>query len=273
MIDPSSSQPHNPSSSTAKIQFPNTGTVPNSLSKAFLHRTIHDAGHDLKSPLFVIRGYSQLLQRVEDKDALNRGIKLMEQASYKLEHTINGLVELMDIYTASDLKEENLQLNQIIDEATIDLHDKYEAVDFTIHHTISEEEHLLFEESFLKTILSCLLDNAIRHNQDREILQLSIEFNRMEDGKAVLVVEDNGKGIDKESDLNIIKKPFYKFGENTETVGVGLAKVEAIAQVTNNSFSIESEVWNGTKCSFYFMHQVGAKEIKQEQPKGARGEA
>lgn len=240
-------------------------SIPAFLSKSFLYRTIHDAGHDLKSPLFVIRGYSQLLQRVDDKDAINRGIKLMEEASYKMEYTVNGLVELMDIYTAPNTEKENNKLASTIEKVSANLSNTFENIGTVLSHNIDDNVNVFFDKSFLKTILSCVVDNAIRHNQDQENLKVYISYNQLTDGSAVLEIEDNGKGIDMNTEQQKLRKPFYKFSESAEAVGIGLAKVEAVAQVTNNKFTIDSGIGKGTICSFYFKNQVGpAKEIKGE---------
>jgi len=69
------------------------------VTNSFLNKTVHAAGHDLRSPLFIIRSYSQLLQKTQEKRILHQGLQLMDEATKTMEKTINEFVGLIDIYT------------------------------------------------------------------------------------------------------------------------------------------------------------------------------
>jgi len=222
------------------------------LSSTFLHRTVHDAGHDLRSPLFVIRGYTQLLQKTEDKGCLKRGIKLMEEASFKMEKTINGFVELMDIYTLPNQEIEPLSAEPIIDATILELSPAESLQNaITFRKNIIHTDIILFNKGYFTTIVKCLLENAISHNSEQDQLNIYIAFEKI-DNDIVLTIQDDGQGIDPMADKNKLKKPFFKYTENPDQVGLGLAKVEAIAKVTGNQFDLESVHGAGTLCQFIF---------------------
>ena len=210
------------------------------VTNSFLHKTVHAAGHDLRSPLFIIRSYSQLLQRTKEQKVLNNGLQLMDEATVKMEKTINELVGLIDIYTLP-----------FPAKTAVSFEDAFETAQFQLVKLISKNQpkfsydfntfpSVQFDEKYLIDVLTFLIDNSIRHNQEKEDLEIIVSSKTI-NGNLVLSVQDNGKGIEEDSEK--VKSAFYSntTGEDVECIGMGLAKVQAIAQVSQNSFSLESK--------------------------------
>lgn len=240
--------------STRTTKIGNQKHLSTNLPIPFLHQTIHDVGHDLRSPLFVIRGYSQLLQKTQEKERLERGFQLMEEASVKMEKIINGFVQLMDIYTVPSAKMELISLNTILKKVESALMGEKNETQVTINKNFPSNSQVYYNQQYLYTILYSLLDNSVRHNQNQEDLEITIDLTN-EKNDIFLNITDNGKGIDLTTDKEKIKQPFYKQEESTDSVGIGLAKVQAIAQVSQSTFHIESKKEKGTKCIFVFKDQ------------------
>jgi len=221
------------------------------ITNSFLHKTLHAAGHDLRSPLFIIRSYSQLLQRTQEKKLLDNGLQLMDEATIKMEKTINELVHLIDIYTLP-----------FPDKTTVSFEAAYETAQFQLVHLINKYQPKLtfdfnnfpsvhFDEKYLTDIFSYLIDNAIRHNANKEDLEIKISSKKV-DNDLVLTIQDNGRGI--EDDPENVQSPFYTYTtqEDTECVGMGLAKLQAIAKMSQNLFYLQSKPGVSTTVSFVF---------------------
>lgn len=226
---------------------------PFTLPKNFLYQTCHTLGHDLKSPLFVIRSYAQLLQRTQDPEKLDRGLKLVDEASYKLEHIINGFVQLMDIYTIPYVDIDTISFEEImltIESQLSPIHERF------CKHIVTDfgVQTVKFNKDYLITILFSLVDNALKHNPEKEDLQIKISTVPMRGDRFALVIEDNGKGVDISSQgmKDKLKQPFYRADKNDSGIGIGLAKVNAIARMTNCDFAFDSKVGLGVKCTFIF---------------------
>lgn len=220
------------------------------LSNSLLHKTVHAAGHDLRSPLFVIRSYSQLLQKTQEKKLLENGFQLMDEATTKMEKTINELVGLIDLYTLPFPTKKMVSFEIAIESAKLQLTKLINKHQPKLYHDFNDFSTVNFNEQYLANILVFLIDNAIRHNAEKENLEIKISSKKT--GKdLVLVVQDNGQGI--KDDPENVKAAFYTYtsNEDPECVGMGLAKVQAIAQVSQNSFLIESKP-GLTKVSFVF---------------------
>ncbi len=220
------------------------------VTNSFLHKTVHAAGHDLRSPLFVIRAYSQLLQKTQEKNVLDQGLQLMDQATGRMEKTINEFVHLIDLYTLPFPEKTTVSFESALETAQFQLVNLIHQYQPTFSFDFADFPTTHFHEKYLIDILTYLLDNAIRHNTDQENLTVKV-YSKMINNKVTLVVEDNGKGI--EDDPNKVSSPFYTYTkeEQPECVGMGLAKVKAIAQVSQCSFSLESEA-GVTRACFVF---------------------
>jgi len=171
----------------------------------------------------------------------------MEKASYKMEYLIDGLVQLVDLYTTPVADYTSLCFKEALDSIK-QAHKISEQIN--ISFDFNSAPKVLFHQPHLYTILHNLLDNAIRHNQGKENLKIEITAKKKND-TIFLRVADNGVGIH-EKQIEQVTNPFYKHSEDEMLVGLGLSKIAAIAKVTNCSFSIESCKDLGTTCQFIF---------------------
>jgi len=170
---------------------------------------------------------------------LKNGFQLMNEATVKMEKTINEFVGLIDIYTLPFPEKTNVSFEAAFETVQFELVSLLNQYQPTLSCDFDSFPTTLFNEKYLIDILTYLLDNAIRHNTDRQDLEIKV-FSKKINDQLVLVVEDNGQGI--EDDPEKVSNPFYTYTkeEQPECVGMGLAKVQAIAQVSQGSFSLES---------------------------------
>ncbi len=223
----------------------------NDLSKPFLNKLIHAAGHDMRSPLFVIRSYSQLLQRTQERERIEKGFKLIAEATVTMEATLSSFVQLMDIYTLPVPKSEHLGFNEIFEKVKVQLYNeiKQHQPQFIVDFKACPE--VVFSSDFLMEIMFNLIDNSIRHNPEKEDLVIKIETLTNYE-RTVLQISDNGKGIKDLKEIEKIKQPFYSITNDVNSSGIGLSKIQAIAQVSESYFEIESPTGFGMICKFIF---------------------
>ena len=230
-------------------EFPSQTTT--NLSNHFLNKLIHVAGHDLRSPMFVIRSYSQLLQRTQEKERLEKGLKLISDATVTMEKTLTSFVQLIDIYTNPVPTTENLFFNEIFERVKIQLYNEIKEFQPKFIVDFQTCQEVQFPSDFLKEIMLNLFDNSMRHNSERKDLLIKV-CTYKEGNRTVLEIADNGNGIEEEKELENIMQPFYSVSDDSNCAGIGLSKVQAIAKVCNGLFEIESSHGFGMKCKFYF---------------------
>ena len=121
------------------------------ISNGFLHELTHSVGHDLRSPMFVIRSYSQLLKKNQDKDRLDRGLNMIGEATLNMEKIIDGLVQLVDIYTLPTPNYEKLDFKTVFDAVQVQLYNELEQFSpklVTNFSAIASVLTLLFQTDF-----------------------------------------------------------------------------------------------------------------------------
>jgi signal transduction histidine kinase len=109
--------------------------------------------------------------------------------------------------------------------------------------------------------VSNLIDNAVRFTPDGGHITISF---RSDEGKAEVVVEDNGCGIAPE-DLPRIFDRFYRVDRSrgSEGTGLGLALVKSIAQLHGGSIDVASHLEVGTRFTLRFPVKPENYEVRR----------
>src|SRR5690606_27657834 len=98
----------------------------------------------------------------------------------------------------------------------------------------------------LKVILNNIISNAIRYRNGRDpVINIDVI---VEENTARLVIEDNGKGIDKEHLPNLCKM-FYRATDDGAGSGLGLYIVKETMDKLQGKINIESTLGKGTTVS------------------------
>ena len=105
---------------------------------------------------------------------------------------------------------------------------------------------IIGREEMISELVINLTDNAIRYNRPGGYVHVNV---LKKDGKACLVVDDNGIGIPKEQHDRIFER-FYRVDKSrsreTGGTGLGLAIVKHIVMLHNASITVDSAPGIGT---------------------------
>ncbi len=201
--------------------------------------------HELRNPLNVILGYSELLLRMREIEQSPRLVQMGEalrrnaQAQSQL---INDLLDLSRLQRGKiSLNQETVSLPAILDNAveTVRTDAAAKGVEIRLH---SGEQLLLVEGDRLRLqqIAWNILNNAVKFTPASGSIDISL---RPEDDRAVLSVTDTGQGID----LSFLPHVFEMFrqadGSNRRRhggLGIGLALVRQLVQLHGGTISAES---------------------------------
>lgn len=112
----------------------------------------------------------------------------------------------------------------------------------------------LDEIADVKTAVSEAVTNAIIHGYENEKGKVMLSCT-MEEGEAVITVEDNGKGI---LDVTKAMEPFYTTKPELERSGMGFAFMEAFM----DEVLVESQSGAGTKVT---MKKIIGKKEEENQ--------
>lgn len=220
-------------------------------SNADLERFAYVASHDLKTPLRVITGYAQMLdRRYRDKldDEANEYIAFLTAGTKRMYRLITDLLHYSRINSqakplqpvsaarAADIAVANLKA--VIEESGASV-------------TIASLPTIEADESQLSSLFQNLLGNAIKYRHPERPPAIQIEAVRLSSSIWRFAVKDNGIGIEPEH-FERIFVIFQRLHADSayEGTGIGLALCQRIVTRLGGRIWVESKPGEGS--TFYF---------------------
>lgn len=204
-------------------------------------RFVSDASHELRTPISVIQGYTNLLARwgKDDRKVLEESITALQSEAENMNHLIEELLFLarQDSGTLKITKEQ-FQLSEIVTEIL------YETKLIDTGHLVASEKHedfqIFADRKLLKEAVRILVDNSIKYTPPGGTIKINCY---QKNNKGIISVEDNGIGISKEDLPNIFTR-FYRADESRakESGGTGLGLTIAKLIIDNHQGKIN--VWS-----------------------------
>src|SRR6266496_5422656 len=217
---------------------------------AELERFTYTVSHDLKSPLFTIRGFLGYLEQDAlsgNYERLRADIQRITDATNKMQRLLSELLELSRI---GRLKNESTSFSfeELAREALELVHGRIMERGIVVH--IDENLPGVYgDRARIVEVLQNLLDNAAKFVGEQKEPRIEIGQSGEEDGKPILCVRDNGMGIAPEH-FDRIFGLFNKLDPQTDGTGVGLALVKRIIEIHGGRIWVESEAGKGS--TFFF---------------------
>lgn len=186
-------------------------------------------GHDVRSPLTVIRGGISTVLRVEKDFKHRQSTELLRAAdrhARRLETLANDLLDLARLEEGRlDLRVTETPLARVL-EKTLSYIDLPEEVKIELEPGLTVKA----DERRLEQIIYNLVANALKHGEPPFVLQ-----GNSVDGTARLDICDAGPGVPPEEQDHLFE-PFRSEGEDG-SVGYGLAIVKALAEAQNGKIT------------------------------------
>jgi PAS domain S-box-containing protein len=217
---------------------------------AELERFTYTVSHDLKSPLFTIRGFLGYLEKDAfsgNQERLRTDVQRISDATDKMQRLLNELLELSRI---GRLKNEsvNVPFDELAHEAVELVQGRIMEHNITVD--IESDLPMVFgDRQRLVEVLQNLVDNAAKFMGNQKEPRIEIGQWGEEDGKPVFFVKDNGIGIQPEHHERIFGL-FNKLDVKSDGTGIGLALVKRIVEVHGGRIWVESAAEKGA--AFYF---------------------
>ncbi|NCX68121.1 MAG: DUF3329 domain-containing protein [Betaproteobacteria bacterium] len=222
-------------------------------SEAIRKQFISDVSHELKTPLTVIMGNSELMlnadiEQKQQKILLNA---TLDQAQ-RMNTLIADLISLNRVDTTKTiLRDKKVMVTDLKNQILSSLSSLRLKKDISFEFNIDSKKNILGSFSEVYSALENLVSNAFRYTDKGSI---SINWSIIK-GQGVLSVTDSGIGISK-AHLNKITDRFYRVdtdrSRNSGGTGLGLAIVKNIMDHHNGSIEIKSDTSKGSTFSLVF---------------------
>lgn len=216
-------------------------------------RFVSDASHELRTPVTVMLGYSDMLTRwgSEDEEILDEGIAAMRSEA----ENMKSLIERLLFLARTDLNRQALN-REVIDMAALlaDVAQKGQLI--ATQHTLTLRENaparICGDAVMIRQMLRIFLDNAVKYTPAGGKIFLA---SQREGDKLHVIVADTGVGIAPEHQAKVFDR-FYRVDSSRAKAGVGgtglgLAIARWIADAHGIRLTLTSEVGRGTTIHLY----------------------
>ena len=207
-----------------------------------------NVSHELKTPLTSIKGFTDMLSSgmVTSPADQKRFITMIGVEVDRLIDLINDILKLSELESVAidQTEERSAVLDAAHDTASL-LEPSAKAAGVTLA-VEGESVTVGVPMSRLKELLFNLMGNGIKYSENGGMVTTRIH---VQDGKAVISVEDHGIGIPEEDQSRVFER-FYRVEKGRARknggTGLGLAIVKHITQLYGGTVSLESQVGKGS---------------------------
>lgn len=209
------------------------------------------AAHDLRNPIAVIMGFSDLML-TGDRTNLTEDNIMFLQNIYKSSQSMLTLINDLLVFSSfesgkvnlnltesniSELLSENINLNRIIAGK--------KKIELRLEKP-NEDIYLIMDKDKIVQVLNNLIGNAIKFSFENSVIDIKL---RTDSDNAVFLVSDKGTGIAPQNIINLFK-PFSKIStvgtSGEKGTGLGLNIVKNIVEAHEGKVWVESEQGSGT---------------------------
>ncbi|MEG0069916.1 sensor histidine kinase [Cetobacterium sp.] len=212
---------------------------------------VHNASHELKTPIFIIGGYIDMIKRwgQNDPEILNEALTSIEEETKAMATLIE---KLLFIAKEGDIKSEKkeIELSEIIVSIISSLKMLYPKaiINFEPNYTLIKSD-----EGLIKLLIRNILENAIKYGNNKPI-NVILNSNNPQ-SKTTLCIEDQGIGMSSEELIHIYDR-FYRANKSRSKEvsghGLGMTIVKRILNLIDADITIDSQLNNGTRVTIFF---------------------
>lgn len=209
------------------------------------------AAHDLRNPLAIIQGYSQLLLEKLSQTCDEKSIQMLNSIKRSSSFMLELINDLLDVSVIESgivkLMLTQFNLVEIVDEILKSLNKLASNKKITIIKNCEDTIiDVLSDRNKIEQVIINLLTNAIKFSHPESSVELTLTQTPEE---VLLSIKDHGVGIpDDEKDK--LFKPFLKTSAKAtageSSTGLGLVIVKKIVEALGGRIWVESQLGKGT---------------------------
>lgn len=208
---------------------------------------VSDASHELRTPIAVIQGYINMLNRwgTKDEEVLLESIEAIQNEARSMQDLVEKLL-FLSRHDKKTLKLNKRKFNMRLVVEDMIKETRLVAANRVILSPILEDVMVYGDKQSLKQAIRIFIDNAVKYSYDGdEITILCQKIN----GDCVITVQDTGIGMTKK-DVDHIFDRFYRSdyvrNKNISGNGLGLSLAKLIILAHTGKIKVRSQFKKGT---------------------------
>ncbi len=233
----------------AGSQFAGWAVRPIQQSINALRRFLADAGHELGTPLAILRTTADnLTLDVEGMPQAEERVEIMSRTTIRMAKLVDDMALLARLETAElTLAKKTLKLDELVGESINSFRELFAEKSLTVKTDLAKDLQIEADKSTIERMLTNLLQNAIRYTDNGGSITVSLNAR---DNNAILTIADTGIGIPADAIPHLFDR-FYRVDKARERAaggsGLGLAIVKASVDAHGGKVEIQSKEGQGSQ--------------------------
>ena len=213
-------------------------------SEAIKNDFISSVSHELRTPLTAIKGWSETIVEMQDRETLMKGMRVITQETERLSSMVEELLDFSRIQNNRlMLQMSNTDVLAELADAILVYTERAAKNNIIINYHEPEGVAIVFgDKNRLRQVFLNIIDNAVKYIGKDGIINVEAH---LDDDQVEIKISDNGCGISRE-DLPKVKNRFYKANNTVRGSGIGLAVADELVSRHSGSLEIESVKGEGT---------------------------
>jgi two-component system phosphate regulon sensor histidine kinase PhoR len=213
---------------------------------------VGNASHELRTPITIIKGYTEILLDGEgiDTDMQKAILEKISASCQRMEHLVKHLLRLTDLENCEFEGAGQVDIHRLIEEISYQVISIYP--DFSIEHLRTEEEATGWvDRDLIELVFTNLFKNSVKYSRDEKVIVVKVDSS----GEQIYIqIHDRGIGIP-ESDLEKIFDRFYTVDKahcrKLGGAGLGLSIVKLIVEKHGGKIYATSNLGQSTTMHMY----------------------
>lgn len=223
---------------------------------------IANISHDLRTPLTMITGYSEVMRDLPNENT-PENIQIIIDEANRLTSLVNTVLDISRLKNGvQNFENAPFNLTDAVRETLTRYSRLIENDGYVIDFIYENDAAVNSDKNRILQVLYNLVNNAVTYTgEDKKVTVKQI----IKDGRVRIEVTDTGEGIDGDK-LELIWERYYKVDKVHKRAaigtGLGLSIVKSIIETAGGSYGVRSQVGKGS--TFWF--ELELDDDKAEEP-------
>ena len=208
---------------------------------------IQNVSHEVRTPLNIISGFSQVIADPELTDSVEERqhmSEMMQKSAHQITSLIDEIIGLSLIESTEKMRREDTPcINRLLNDFQRDYQDlAKKGVSVKVDTTLADDFTIKTNENMLKRIITALMENAVKYTEEG-----SVTIKASADEKQLhITIEDTGCGIPADQAENIFGR-FVKLDSFKEGIGLGLPLSRKLAEQLDGNVILDTKYTEGAR--------------------------
>lgn len=211
---------------------------------------IANISHDLRTPLTMIQGYSEMMRDIPGENTPDN-LQIVIDETIRLTNLVSDILDLSQIQSGSQkLNLKNFNLTKSIKNILKRYSKLVQQDGYTIKFDFNVDVYVNADEIKISQVVYNLINNAVNYTGDDKVIKVN---QILKNGIVRIEVIDTGSGIDPQK-INYIWDRYYKIDKTHKRAiigtGIGLSIVKSILEMHDANYGVINNLDHGS--TFWF---------------------